>query len=354
MSTDSLQIEIQEVKGDIQSLHLEIDVLDKEYSALLAQAKDLEESLRQGDEPYNLQEIHGHSKANYDIDGPPVIKNSCFDESIRKYFTNVLDDVEEEESTEVVTKRQKLDIIASDFKAKSETILEMKQNILYENIFRFGGVTSFPLNPFLFDENDEIMGLRFDVFSHYKRKFITPHYVILRKMKNTEKGLQTTMKWEVYRHTLPVYLPISEYSECLHEDEEVAFSKFTQQIREHLIQIQYKHDKFDFLRNIKYDHISKNRSSQGRVVIEKLEKDLQCQRINITLLNRVSNSKRASEINLVCTNNEIKEVGCIIAGVDSDDKIIIQCESLLKNCDLKDLIKTFKNVIGHLIKGDKL
>lgn len=352
MSTDPLQIEIQEVKGDIQSLHLEIEVLDKEYSALLSQAKDLEESLRQGDEPYNLQEIHGQSKANYDIDGPPVIKNSCFDESIRKYFTNVLDDVEEE-STEVVTKRQRLDNIASDFKAKSETILEMKQNILYENIFRFGGVTSFPLNPFLFDDNDEIIGLRFDIFSHYKRKFITPHYVILRKIKNTEKGLETTMKWEVYRHTLPVYLPISEYSEYLHEHEEVTFSKFTQQIREHLIQIQYKHDKFDFLRNIKYDHISKNRSSHGRVV-EKLEKDLQCQRINITLLSRILSGRKASEINLVCTNDEVKEVSCIIAGVDSDDKTIIQCESLLKNCDLKDLIKTFKKVIGHLMKSDRL
>ena len=353
MSADPLQIEIQEVKGDIQSLHLEIDVLDKEYAALLAQAKDLEESLRQGDEPYNLQEIHGQSKANYDIDGPPVIKNSCFDESIRKYFTNVLDDVEEE-STEVVTKRQRLDNIASDFKAKSETIIEMKQNILYENIFRFGGVTSFPINTFLFDDNDEIIGLRFDIFSHYKRKFITPHYVILRKMKNTQKGIETTMKWEVYRHTLPVYLPISEYSECLHEDEEVAFTKFTKKIREHLIQIQYKHDKFDFLRNIKYSHISKTRSTQGRAVIEKLEKDLQCQRINITLLNRVSTGKKASEISLVCSNDEIKEASCIIVGTDSDDKIIIQCESILKNCDLKDLIKTFKKVIGHLIESDKL
>lgn len=353
MSADSLQKEIQDIKGDIQSLHLEIDVLDKEYLALLAQVKDLEESSRQTDKPYNPQETHGFSKANYDIDEPRVMKNNCFDESIRKYFTNVLDAVEED-GTELVTKRQKLDNIASDFKAKSEKILEMKQNILYENIFRFGGITAFPLNPFLFEENDEIIGLRFDIFSHYGSKFITPHYVILRKMKYTDKSQETTMKWEVYRHTLPVYIPISEYSECLQEDEETAFAKFTSKIRGHLIQVQYKHDKFDSLQNIKYDHISKSGPTKSKAIVEKLEKDLQCQRVNIILLNRFLNSKKASQINLVCSNDEIKEASCIIAGVDPDDKTIIQCESLLKNCDFKDLIRTFKTVTGHLMKSEKL
>lgn len=353
MSTDPLQKEIQDIRGDIQSLHLEIDVLDKEYLNLLAQVQDLEESSRRTDEAHNSQEIHGFSKANYDIDGPPVIENNCFDESIRKYFTNVLDDVEEE-STELVTKRQRLDNIASDFKAKSEKILEMKQNILYENIFRFGGITAFPLNPFLFEEHDEIIGLRFDIFSHYESKFMTPHYVILRKMKYTDKRQETTMKWEVYRHTLPVYVPISEYSECLHEEDEIAFGKFTRDIRHHLIQVQYKHDKFDSLQNIKFDHISKNGPTESKAIVEKLEKDLQCQRVNIILLRRYLNSKKASQINLVCSNDEIKEANCIIAGLDPDDKIIIQCESLLKNCDFKDLIRTFKTVTSHLIKSKKL
>lgn len=355
MNKDILEVEIEEVRGDIESLNREIDILDKEYSELLAQAQDLEEALRDADGKSNQQETDGHSKANYDIDGPPIIINNCFDESIRKYFKNMQDGPEITEDDLQITKRQRLEGVASEFKAKCETIVEMKQNILYENIFRFGGVTAFPINTFLFDDDSQIIGFRFDICSHYKQKFVTPHYVILRKVKNEEKGHETSMKWEVYRHTLPAYLPISEYSTCLDQkDEELAFLQFTQKIRGSLIQVQYRHDKFDSLRNIKVKHLTGGFTRRERPVIENLEKDLSCERVNITLVSSITGNKKPPTISIVCTDTYLKETACTMAGIGPDDKIILLCENLLKNCDLKNLTKTFKNVASHLLKSENV
>lgn len=350
MDNAQLETEIKEVKGDIKSLEIEVGELDNEYFSLLSQAKDLKESLNTAQPSTNGEEAQKPPKINYDIEDPPVIQHNYFDESISKFFMKIPElDEKDVENEEQCSKRQKLNEYSSKMMENSKAIIESKENILYENIYRFGGLTTFPLNNFLFENAEQVLGLRFDSFSHYTKKFLTPQYVVLRKAHYSQKGTDTTLKWEIYRHTLPVYIPVSEYSNLLLEHEETGLQNFALKVKKSLMEVQYKRDKLDSLQELKFRHtLDTTCSRQERLVVVGVEKDLSCKTIKITLL---SHQKRAPVIDISCTDNSIEEAACVFTDIPHDDRTIMLCENLLRNCEFKDLMKTFKKVINHLIKN---
>ena len=115
-----------------------------------------------------------------DIEIPEIIKHNYFDPSIQKYFQQSTSPSNQLSLPENTTTK----IASSQLKPIND--LELKENVLYENIFRMFGITAFPINQYLFknndDPNEQILGLRFDLYSNFTKCFQQPHYCILRKL----------------------------------------------------------------------------------------------------------------------------------------------------------------------------
>lgn len=327
MDLDRLEVEIRHVEGDISSIGIEVDALEQERQLLLKQVQLLE---RDFPESIDVQE------KIYDSNIPPIMKHNHFDNSIREFFN-------------VEPKSNKRDFGSLD---RVDTV-GLKENILYENIFRIGGVTAFPLNRYLFDDDDCVLGLRFDTFSSSQGKFLTPHYVILRQVGLVSKNQESRLVWSVYRHTLPVFVPIDQYLPDLqNEDQEVGLSKFAHNIRIFIAKTQYKRDKFDLLKNLTLENFGYH---ENIPIILNIEQDLQCQRVRVSI---ASTEKSPHVLELVCSLDDIVDVKLTMAGPidDSDDTSsddTLLCENILKNADFKNLSKNFRTLIGILVKNKK-
>ena len=92
--------------------------------------------------------------------------------------------------------------------------------IQIENVYRFNGVTVFPISN---DPERTFIGIRFDVFNSYLKKFITSHYIILKQIEIETSGKQQQLqeaseantgdiswRWEVFQTTVPKHVPIGD------------------------------------------------------------------------------------------------------------------------------------------------
>lgn len=124
--------------------------------------------------------------------------------------------------------------------------------IQVENVYRFNGITVFPLSN---DPSGEFIGIRFDVFNTYSRKFTTCHYIILKQfeIENDEKQSislngDSEWRWEVFQTTVPKYIPVEDlansYLNLLHVREQTTensvpgfnrINKLAMRIYEHLV-----------------------------------------------------------------------------------------------------------------------
>lgn len=144
---------------------------------------------------------------------------------------------------------------------------EEAANILYENIFRFTGVTAFPINQALLSADEKVFGIRFDTFSNHEHKFMAPHYVILKKTPHEKDPSQH--RWTVFRHTLPVYIPVEAAEAALEfsDENESSVGRFARQIYGHLARTQMKRDVFAAFGE---DHR-----------VQRLETDLACNQVRL-------------------------------------------------------------------------
>lgn len=280
---------------------------------------------------------------------PSTTQHSHFDDSIKAYFNRSEqkyygdEDAEDVASTAMVTVPKK-------------ELTELKYNILYENLYRLAGITIFPLNKQLLG-NEDYLGLRFDLFSSLTRKFKTPHYVILRKAIPNEAKLAgqlggdgDTLRWTVHRHTLPVFIPIDEYSKQLlvgvdEKDPMHVVAQFATTIRAQLLRLNYNHDKFDMLRLIKFTDFGIDREEP---LISALDKDLQCRHVRITLSTYF---KGQLVLEFMCNPQTIETATLITAASSSFDptnKVV--CECMLRNSSLVDLRKSFRKVCEFLLR----
>lgn len=337
MEVHQLETEIEGVRRDIRSLQQDIDPLQQHYDQVAAELAALEAQMDPEDPPEDNP--HARSKAQYD-DSVPLVQHSYFDESIAHLF----DDEWAENHRPAPSKRQKINQLSYDMLARADSTVEATENILYENVFRFGGITAFHINRALV--KDELLGLRFDRLSHTKHQFVTPHYAILRKTnRNTKLVNYGVLKWAVYRHTLPQYVPLDQFDEfLLLEDDNEGVRQFAVAIRTSLITTQYKHDKLDALLAMKFD--------TDTTIVHRLDRDLECRRVVVLLSHRFSSSLH-HQIQLICSSTAIETASMTFAKGDYEQQGLV-VESILRGAEFKDLAKKFRRVFEYLIQENVL
>lgn len=248
---------LEDVQADIRDLEGDVDRLERELGAI-------------EEEP---QRVHK---------SPQKITHDFFDPSISQYFEGKNKTVNESSSEEV---------------SCAQTIVS---DVLYEGFLRLGGLTAFPINK-------ELWGIRFDVYSSVDRQFLTPHYVILRKLADEKTGVSN---WGVYKHTLPDYIPHHVYAGELADDDR-SITIFANKVRQSLLRVQYKHEKFCQLEKIVGD----------------VNRDLACALVII-----------GGGVELTC-NEEMIEI------VNSQAPQVVYA---LKNTAVRDLMKNSRPVINIL------
>ncbi|EMG50305.1 MCM21 Inner kinetochore subunit MCM21 [Candida maltosa Xu316] len=324
---ERLNKEIEEIRADIATIETDISENRREKDELLQNIKDLEvqsSTPSQPDSPTSNEQA-------IDIEIPEVIKHNYFDPSIEAFFHQRPIDRKEKEM-------QSQDLVSKSRTIRRDKDLELKENILYENICRMFGVTAFPINQFLFDgSNMSIVGLRFDIFSNTTKTFVTPHYCILERLSLNKHG-STLYRWIIYKHTLPVFLQLDKYEGYLNETDDNPRNlwKFVEVIYSDLTKFQYRLDKLNQL--LKFTK-SQFGSLLEEPVFSKLDHDSQCQRISL-LLNR----PQKTEIELLCSAETVDVVN-FIRFTNAEQEHLQVCKAILENTKLTDLIKNFKKVI---------
>lgn len=188
---DEIKADIALIEKDLTSNQLQKQQLQEEIEALvLEQQKQAQNKTKESPVPSGPDDM--------DIEIPEIIKHNYFDPSIQKYFQQSTSPSNQLSLPENTTTK----IASSQLKPIND--LELKENVLYENIFRMFGITAFPINQYLFknndDPNEQILGLRFDLYSNFTKCFQQPHYCILRKLP-FEKNDSIFYNWIVYKHT---------------------------------------------------------------------------------------------------------------------------------------------------------
>ncbi|KAK6460811.1 minichromosome maintenance protein [Scheffersomyces coipomensis] len=328
MIVGEVEDELRDIDNDIISLEAEIKQLKSEESFLLAELKKYELD--------NTKTKQSKEDPKYDTDIPAIIRHDHFDPSISKFFSQ---DVVE---SRIVKPKNGLS-------SSREPIdnSEVKENILYENILRMAGVTTFPLNNHVLGNSDNWLGLRFDIYSASSSKFVTPHYAILKKVKSENKAQELEESWSLHRHTLPQFLQLEELQKLL-KDLEDGPRRFAFAIRRQLAKLQYKADKIAKLSSFNLGHFGVKSS---KPIILKIDKDLQCQRIKLFIINRMSLTKKTHVIELSCTDEAVEFIQVDLTDVDSDTRNdILVCQSILKDTKFEDLFKNFRRLFEHLIQ----
>lgn len=272
-----LQSEIEALESEIKFLSSDHDVLFKEVAAFEADNKH-----RNLSKPtINIKRQHRASLLDYS--DPPLITDSIFDASIASYFTDAAESK--------LLQRPHSDSLLLSIEARAANV----ENILYENVARFGGITAFAINGYLYNPDDDgLLGLRFDQMSHHTRKFTQSHYVILRRrILEHKSGSTQDPEWVVFRHTIPAYILLANIAERISSEAEL--QHFAARVREELVKVQYKGDKLDSL-----DLESAN--LKDAVVV--IDRDLECRVVKIQL--KLGNM--ISELQLTCGPDVIDEV----------------------------------------------
>ena len=105
---------------------------------------------------------------------------------------------------------------------KDKVMNKLQQKITTENMFRFFGVTFFPLvDPVDLEFNYEkqkievarsMIGIRLDLFNPDKSAFESPYYILLKKSQPSKKVANEdleSVKWTIFKHTIPIYLDVT-------------------------------------------------------------------------------------------------------------------------------------------------
>ncbi|EGW30421.1 uncharacterized protein SPAPADRAFT_52507 [Spathaspora passalidarum NRRL Y-27907] len=334
--------EVEDLRHDITSLSADVSSLQKTHNEILQEIKQLEEEEERETNKNTNQTVIEDSTT----DIPEIMKHSHFDPSISVYFKETAEkETEKEDNDDDDDDEKDTEFIAEPTHTKSiQEELELKENILYENIFRMVGITAFPINQYVFNADDELMGIRFDRYASSTNTFQPPHYVILRQINiYSEKEQELTIErktWSVYKHTLPNYVPLSDYQKLLDESKE-SIIQFTRHVRDFLTKIQYKHDKLDQLLQLRRKQFDLPNDSP---IISNIERDLSCERIQITF-----KSKNKLFLELLLSTDTI-EVCTFKSSISSSHKQQLRfCESILRDCNISDIIKKTRSVIQTLV-----
>lgn len=343
---------VEELDNEIAAVEDDINALFKEVESLEAEKIDLENKLEELRKGNKETEDERHENKVNGIDRPSMMACRYFDESLKQYFEKEIDLRTANTPDDAAIKKRKLEHATKEVGQKTKEMVFLEDKILNENIHRLGGITAFPVNQFLFTPDDEILGIRFDVYSYFKKSFVTPYYAILTKMSQVTKGSSTSRRWVVKSHTLPLYVPVEDYcEEIVHSQDD--FLTFAQRVRRDLLRIQHRHDKIDSLLKLKYKHFGNEASKRkDRSIISRIEKDIQCRRVSILFPFRGEKKGNRITLNITCGDETINEATCVYHQPEVEEAITNICQKNLRNLNFsKDLIKAFKEIAKELIEA---
>lgn len=312
-----LAAEIETLQQDITRLETELRPLQSDYDMLFRQVAQFE---AENKHKHLTKPSLPQRRTDDDDDAPPLIHYSYFDDSIKKFFPAVA---------------QKPEPSILDDLLRIQEKATAGQFALEESIMRFGGVTAFPINDRLYDTlDDALLGLRFDILAHSTNRYLTPHYIILRRrpLKLQEN------KWLVFRYTTPAFVPLDQFSKQLDVgDDEESLQKFAQSVRRYLVSVQYKHDKLDQLATIPYSDIGKE---SDLPIVTKIERDLECRRVTLFI-----GLQKTHQIELLCGLSQVESAACRVGNKEH----AMYVETVLNNSDFKNLSGTMKSVLKYLL-----
>ncbi|KAK6873564.1 Inner kinetochore subunit MCM21 [Candida tropicalis] len=329
--------EIEKLQQEIDEISQDILLIEKDIASNQLTKQQLIQDIS-SIQPSNSIHTETNDEEPIDLDIPETIKHNYLDESIMKYFQPKLQ--QQNKSTLSGQQQQQ---------QQQPTLpiydIELKENILYENIYRMFGITSFPINQYLFPNNQEsILGLRFEIFSNFNHSYNLPYYCILKKT-TTIKDETSIDNWMIYKHTLPSFINLDDLSIILNRfgfTDQENLTKFSDCIYEILNKIQYKIDKFEKLMNFSKNQFGLISESP---IFDKINYDLQCQRITLSF-NKLN-------LELVCSEDTIQVANFGTSGNNLEDRLdnqLLMCKTILENCKISNLVKNFKKVIQILIK----
>lgn len=271
-----------------------------------------------------------------DIIIPEAAHHEFFDTLINNRIQEKLIDYDRELENDSKKKKLNDEIEKNDYLKITN---DLNPKIQFENIFRLGGLTAFPVNdPTRYSNkqdttntnteyDDRFLGLRFDIFSRYESKFLIPHYIILKKIEKNNS-------WSIFKTTIPKYIPLSKISnDYLNND----LTKFVSIIRKNLISIEFKKNIFSKLKD-------------KLVSPSSLEHDLDFTKIKINL-------KDLLQIVIICSLNKIESVVTIplriydneIGGNGEDDPIINEDFKQKISISLRGSISEFEDRFENMI-----
>lgn len=262
-------------------------------------------------------------------DDPPLVHFSYFDDSIHHYFAP-------DGSGTTVDSKSGDEKVLHHIDAKTSGA----KFALQELTWRLGGISAFPINNRLYDDSsDALLGVRFDILSHFTHQFVLPHYIILRRRQH--KSSADELKWLVFRYTTPSYLPLATFTHFLLEDN---LYDFVQSVRECLVYTQYKHDKFLLVSGMTYGDVFGDGSTSK--LVSSIEKDLECRRVVLHFENHSATTKQLHTVELDCGGSAIQKVNCNLAGGSPGDNLFV--ESLLANCSFSKITSSLGIVARYL------
>ncbi|CDK25129.1 unnamed protein product [Kuraishia capsulata CBS 1993] len=280
---------MDDYKADIDSLEKEIQRMEEEYDKLQTSVSAKRAATR-------VDHVSESSDKQRTLDGKSETSNSkrrkldeeqfLEDELIpdparHEFFDGLVNDIIERatrdsDKTSEVRKAKKLAIYD-----------KLKQDLLpkinTENVYRMAGITAFPVNdPFRHGEYENAvesyLGIRFDIYDQRSRKYVTPHYLILQRVRKNNE-------WEVFKTTLPKFIPVRSLElKWLNTD----IQRFVVQIRSHLVFQQLKSEVFSAIR----DHLDST---------SRMEYDLNYTKVKLTLKKKVA-------VVLICNLTEVINV----------------------------------------------
>lgn len=150
-----------------------------------------------------------------------------FDDLINDVMIDGSKEISQEDESSTNKNQNKSDV--QRFKVIKD---QYAKEIMMENCYRLGGITGFPVYS---PENEWLRGIRFDIFDSYNRKFVKPHYIILkRKIKSDDLF--------VYKSTIPDYIPVNALA---YKYLNISYRIFAQEVRKQLVLYQLRKSTFD-------------------------------------------------------------------------------------------------------------
>lgn len=315
-----LEVEVKELKEDILTLLKEVEELEEEKKKLEQDYEEIDQGECEKPEEKKTEGV-------------------CEDFYINEIFSECF-----KEEKSVPEKNENVNEFSFNVKTKMQ--------IMEENIFRFCGITPFQLNSGM-TESECLMGLRFDVYSGLEHKFLMPHYVILRRMEQRQKKTLLKRRWEIYKYTLPDYVPLETFFNeyFLEKQDQENLVEFSEKIWEFLTRNQYKKDKIEQLKCFVYGFFESNTSDYESIIC-RIDSDLQNEEVVLSIYDRKTGEKRIHEIKLTCSEDRIEKVNISVAQNKSkNENLICVCESVLSSTKFQDLKKNMRKVFEILIKN---